>query len=46
MKEGDIPKIVAAAVKKPYYSPRAVEEKLLTELVRRAWAGELARADF
>ncbi|KAK7219435.1 hypothetical protein V2G26_007438 [Clonostachys chloroleuca] len=46
VKEGDIPKIVAAAVKKPYYSPRAVEEKLLTELVRRAWAGELARADF
>jgi alcohol dehydrogenase class IV len=45
MKEEDINKAVAAVMKDPYSNPRGVEEEHVREIVRRAWAGEDARAD-
>lgn len=46
MKESDIDKAADIAVSKPYWNPREVERTAVWELIRRAWAGEDARADF
>ncbi|KAG4420697.1 hypothetical protein IFR04_006185 [Cadophora malorum] len=45
LKEGDIEKAAMIAVKNPYANPRPVEKEKIQELLRRAWAGEAARAD-
>jgi alcohol dehydrogenase class IV len=45
MKEEDIDRAADIAVSKPYWNPREVERPALRELIRRAWAGEEARAD-
>lgn len=45
MKEEDIDRAVEIAVSKPYWNPREIEPSALKELIRRAWAGEDARAD-
>ncbi|TFK51528.1 maleylacetate reductase [Heliocybe sulcata] len=45
MKEEDIDKAAEIAVSNPYYNPRPVEKERIRELIRRAWAGEEARAD-
>ncbi|PMD33794.1 maleylacetate reductase [Hyaloscypha variabilis F] len=44
-KEEDVEKAAEIAVANPYWNPRPVEEKPIRELLRRAWAGEEARAD-
>lgn len=44
-KEGDIDKAADIAVSHPYYNPRPVERHSVRELIRRAWAGEEAKAD-
>jgi alcohol dehydrogenase class IV len=44
-KEEDVDKAAEIAVGNPYWNPRAVEKEPLMELLRRAWAGEEARAD-
>ncbi|PSS15269.1 hypothetical protein M430DRAFT_104788 [Amorphotheca resinae ATCC 22711] len=44
-KEEDVDKAAEIAVSNPYWNPRAVEKEPLRELLRRAWAGEPARAD-
>jgi alcohol dehydrogenase class IV len=44
-KEEDIDKAAEIAVGNPYWNPRPVEVKPIRELLRRAWAGEEARAD-
>jgi alcohol dehydrogenase class IV len=44
-RESDIDKAAKIAVSNPYYNPRAIEEDLIRELIRRAYAGEDARAD-
>lgn len=46
MKESDIDKATDIALSKPYWNPRDLEPGLIKELIRRAWAGEQARADF
>jgi alcohol dehydrogenase class IV len=45
MKESDIDKAADIAVSKPYWNPREIEREAVRELIRRAWAGEPARAD-
>ena len=45
MVESDIEKAATIAMKNLYSNPRAVEEDHLREIIRRAWAGEPARAD-
>jgi alcohol dehydrogenase class IV len=45
LKEGDISKAAAIVVKAQYNNPRKLEEEKIRELIRRAWAGESARAD-
>ncbi|CZR53572.1 probable alcohol dehydrogenase, class IV [Phialocephala subalpina] len=45
MKESDIDNAADIAVEKPYKNPREVERDPIRELIRRAWAGEEARAD-
>lgn len=45
MREEDIDKATDIALSKPYYNPRKVERTAIRELIRRAWAGEDARAD-
>ena len=45
MKEEDIDKAAEIAVSNPYWNPRPVEEGPIRELIRRAWAGEPAKAD-
>ena len=45
MKEEDIDKAAEIAVSNQYPNPRKVEKEPIRELIRRAWAGELARAD-
>lgn len=45
MKEGDIAQAADIAVSNPYWNPRKVETDLIQEVIRRAWAGEAARAD-
>ena len=44
-KEEGIDKAAEIAVGNPYWNPRTVEKGLIRELLRRAWAGEEARAD-
>ncbi|CAH0057779.1 unnamed protein product [Clonostachys solani] len=43
--EGDIAKAADIACINPYWNPRQVEKPLIQELLRRAWAGEQAKAD-
>lgn len=45
MKEEDIDKAAEIATSNQYPNPRAVEKGPIRELIRRAWAGEPARAD-
>ena len=45
MKEEDIDRAAEIAVSNPYWNPRPVEEGPIRELIRRAWAGEPAKAD-
>ncbi|KAH8700298.1 putative maleylacetate reductase [Talaromyces proteolyticus] len=45
MKEEDIDKAADIAVSNPYWNPREIERAPIRELIRRAWAGEPARAD-
>jgi alcohol dehydrogenase class IV len=44
-KEEDVDKAAQIAVANPYWNPRPVEVGPIRELLRRAWAGEEARAD-
>ena len=44
-REEDIPMAVDVALSNPYWNPRVVEGEALEELIRRAWAGEDAKAD-
>lgn len=44
-KEDDIGRAADIAVGNPYWNPRPIEKELIRELLRRAWAGEDARAD-
>ena len=46
MQEGDIERATDAALLKPYWNPRPITREGIKELIRRAWAGEMARADF
>lgn len=45
MKEEDVDKAAEIAVGNPYWNPREIEKGPIRELIRRAWAGEPARAD-
>ncbi|KAI9757728.1 MAG: hypothetical protein M4579_003353 [Chaenotheca gracillima] len=45
MKEADVDKAADIAVSNPYWNPREIERSGIRELIRRAWAGEEARAD-
>ncbi|KAI1769368.1 putative maleylacetate reductase [Hypoxylon sp. FL1150] len=45
MQESDIDKAADIAVSNPYWNPRPIERGPIRELIRRAWAGEEARAD-
>ncbi|KAG4223303.1 hypothetical protein PC116_g28229 [Phytophthora cactorum] len=45
MQESDIDKAADIAVSNPYWNPRPIERDPIRELIRRAWAGEEARAD-
>lgn len=45
MPEDAIDKAADLAVKNPYWNPRPIEREGIRELIRRAWAGEPARAD-
>ena len=45
MKESDVDKAADIAVSNPYWNPREIEKGPIRELIRRAWAGEEARAD-
>ncbi|KAJ9144591.1 putative Maleylacetate reductase [Pleurostoma richardsiae] len=45
MKEEDVSKAADIAVSNPYWNPREIEKTAIQELIRRAWAGEDARAD-
>ncbi|KAI6774754.1 hypothetical protein HG530_001512 [Fusarium avenaceum] len=44
-KEADIGKAADIAVSKSYANPRDIDRDLISEVIRRAWAGEDARAD-
>jgi alcohol dehydrogenase class IV len=44
MKEEDVDKAADLAVASPYWNPRKVERDSIRELIRRAWAGEDAKA--
>lgn len=45
MKESDIDEVTKVATSDQYPNPRALEPELIRELIRRAWAGECAKAD-
>lgn len=45
MREADIDRAAEAALSSPYWNPRQIEKEPIRELIRRAWAGEPARAD-
>lgn len=45
MDEGDIDRTADTAMEKPYWNPRLLERQKVREIIRRAWAGELARVD-
>lgn len=44
-KAEDIGRAADIAVSNPYYNPREIDRDLIQELIRRAYAGEDARAD-
>jgi alcohol dehydrogenase class IV len=44
-KEEDIDRAADLAVANPYWNPREIQKAPIRELIRRAWAGEEARAD-
>jgi alcohol dehydrogenase class IV len=46
MKEQDIDKAADIAVSRAYGNPRKVDRDLVREVIRRAWVGEEARADW
>lgn len=46
MEEDGIDKAADLAVKNPYWCPRPLERPGLREVIRRAWAGEAAMANF
>ena len=46
MKETDIDNATEITIQAQYPNPRALQKEALRELIRRAWAGESARADF
>lgn len=45
LRREDIAKAAEIAVSNPYWNPRDIEKSAVQELIRRAWAGEAARAD-
>lgn len=45
LKEGDVDRAAELAVANPYWNPREIEKAPVRELIRRAFAGEDARAD-
>lgn len=45
MNEEDVDKAADIAVSNPYWNPRKVEREGIRELIRRAWAGEPAKAN-
>ncbi len=45
MKEEDVDSAAEITLRNPYWNPRLVEKEPIRELIRRAWAGESARAD-
>ncbi|KAH7329727.1 hypothetical protein B0I35DRAFT_345999 [Stachybotrys elegans] len=45
MKEENVAQATEIAVSNPYWNPRAIEPSSIQELIRRAWAGEEAKAD-
>lgn len=45
LKEDDLNKAADIAVSNAYWNPREIERTPIRELLRRAWAGEEARAD-
>lgn len=45
MKEENVAQAADIAVSNPYWNPREVERSAIQELIRRAWAGEDAKAD-
>lgn len=45
LKEADVDRAAELAVANPYWNPREVEKEPIRELIRRAFAGEDARAD-
>ncbi|KAI1292376.1 putative maleylacetate reductase [Xylaria venustula] len=45
MKESDIDVAADIALKNAYWNPRVLERSRIRELIRRAWAGEEAKAD-
>lgn len=45
LQESDIVKAAELAVQKQYPNPKAIDQQKIQELIRRAWAGEDARAD-
>ncbi|GKT41350.1 maleylacetate reductase [Colletotrichum spaethianum] len=45
MQETDIDRVTNVASDTPYWNPRPLEKAKIREIVRRAWAGEQARAD-
>jgi alcohol dehydrogenase class IV len=45
MKESDIDKAVELVTANQYPNPRSIEPEWIRELIRRAWAGETAKAD-
>lgn len=45
LKEEDVDKAADIAVQNAYWNPRPIEKEPIRELLRRAWAGEDAKAD-
>jgi alcohol dehydrogenase class IV len=45
MPEDGIDRAADLAVKDPYWNPRPLERDAIREIIRRAWAGEPAKAD-
>ncbi|TKW56667.1 Maleylacetate reductase 1 [Colletotrichum tanaceti] len=45
MQEADIDRVADVASDTPYWNPRPLEKTKIREIIRRAWAGEQARAD-
>lgn len=45
MREEDVERAAETAVSKPYWNPRAIDRDTMRQLLQRAWAGDVARAD-